>query len=295
MSNDVGERLIELMADPWRLGAAALCCAAAMAPVAACARRPELPSGERIHEFTSQASLHGSELTLHLAQASSAVARPLVVYGSGDGGWFGAAIGMFDLIAAAGYPAAGFSSRALLKIEQAGHTPLSGEQIAASYRVILDAARRDLGLPADTPAVLTGWSRGASLAVVAASEPAIDRAVTGIVAIGLPREDELDTEPGDDDDPSPPSDAVVTRGRNAARERLMYPLLARVAPRRAAVVQASGDRYLPAAEARALFGTDSDVQRFFEVAANNHRFGGGKPALRQALVDAIEWVGAPQP
>jgi len=266
-----------------------------MAPGAACAPRPVLPSGERIHEFTSQASLHGSELTLHLAQASSDAARPLVVYGSGDGGWFGAAIGMFDLIAAAGYPAAGFSSRALLKIEQAGHASLSGQQIAESYHVILDAARRDLGLPLNTPAVLTGWSRGASLAVVAASEPDIDPAVTGIVAIGLPREDQLDTEPGDDDDPAPVSDALATRGRNAARERLMYPLLARVAPRRSAVVQATGDRYLPATEARALFGADSDVQRFFAVPAGNHRFSGGRPALRQALLDALTWAGAPQP
>jgi hypothetical protein len=219
-----------------------------------------------------------------------------VVYGSGDGGWFGAAIGMFDLIAAAGYPAAGFSTRALLKIEQARHAPLSAGQIAQSYQVILDAARRDLGLPADTPAVLTGWSRGASLAVVAAAEPDIDRTVTGIVAIGLPREDELDTEPGGDDDPAPPSDqAAVGRGRGPARQRLMYPLLARIAPRRSAVVQASGDRYLPAAQARSLFGADSETQRFFEVPANNHRFGGGKPALRQALIDALAWAGAPQP
>ena len=283
------------MADPWRLGAAALCCAAAMVPGAGCAPRPVLPDGERIHEFTSEALLHGSALRLHLAAASATAARPLVVYGSGDGGWFGAAVGMFDLIAAEGYPAAGFSTRALLKIEQGRHTSLSGEQVAESYHAILDAARRDLGLPAGTPTVLTGWSRGASLAVVAASGPDVDPAVTGIVAIGLPREDELDAEPGDDDDPPPASEAIAARGRNASRERLMYPLLARVAPRRSAVVQASGDRYLPATEARALFGADSNVRRFFEVPANNHRFGGGKPALRQALSDALAWVGAPQP
>jgi pimeloyl-ACP methyl ester carboxylesterase len=295
MSNDGRERLIELMADPWRLGAAVLCCAAAMLPGEACAPRPVLPNGERIPEFTSEALLHGSALTLHLAPAAAAAARPLVVYGSGDGGWFGAAVGMFDLIAAAGYPTAGFSSRALLKIEQAGHAPVSGEQVADSYRTILAAARRDLGLSPDAPVVLTGWSRGASLAVVAASSRDVDPAVTGIVAIGLPREDELDAEPGDDDDPPPASEAIAARGRNASRERLMYPLLARIGPRRSAVVQASGDRYLPAAQARALFGADSDVRRFFEVAANNHRFSGGRPELQQALLEAIEWAGGPQP
>ena len=199
---------------------------------------------------------------------------------------------MFNTIAEAGYPAAGFSSRALLKIEQAGHTPLSGEHIAESYQVILDAARQALGMPSNAPAVLTGWSRGAALAVLAASEPGIDRAVTGIVAIGLPREERLDVEPGDDADPLSLPAATATDGRGPARQLLMYPLLTRLAPRRSAIVQATGDRFLPAAQAHALFGTDSDVKRFFEVPATNHRFSGGKAALRQALLDALAWTGA---
>jgi len=203
---------------------------------------------------------------------------------------------MFKVIAAGGYPAVGFSSRALLKIEQAGHTPLSGNQIADSYRAILETGRRALALPPDAPAVLTGWSRGASLAVLAAAEPDTDRAVTGIVAIGLPREEQLDVEPGDDGDPVTPSDAGTSaRGRGAAHELLMYPLLGRVAPRRSALVQASSDGYLPAAQARALFGAESDVKRFFEVPAANHRFGGGKDALRQALLEALAWAGEARP
>ena len=76
---------------------------------------------------------------------------------------------------------------------------------------------------------------------------------------------------------------------------LMYPLLKHVAPRRTAIVQASGDRYLPAAEARRLFGSDSSVKRFFEVPAGNHRFGGGKDALRRALLDALAWAGDARP
>jgi hypothetical protein len=262
-----------------------------------CAPRPSLPGGPAaVRESTTHLTVHGSRLTLHLADPgpSPGAPRPLVVYGSGDGGWFGAAVGMFRTMAAAGYPVVGVSSRALLKIEQAGHAPLSGRQIAESYRAILDAGRQALALPADAPAVLTGWSRGASLAVLAAAEPDTDRAVTGIVAIGLPRDEHLDLEPGDDGDPEPPSDAPVSaapQNHGAAHELLMYPLLEHVAPRRTAIVQASGDRYLPAAEARRLFGSDSTVKRFFEVRAGNHRFGGGKDALRRALLDALAWAG----
>ena len=279
------------MAHPWRLGAAALCCAGVMTAGAACAPRPELPQGANARELSTRASLHGTGLTLHLADASNG-ARPLVVYGSGDGGWFGAAVGMFNTIAEAGYPTVGFSSRTLLKIEQAGHAPLSSEHIAESYQVILDAARQALGLPSDAPAILAGWSRGAALAVLAASDPSIDRGVTGIVAIGLPREEQLEVEPGDDTDPVSAPAAIATDGTSAAHELLMYPLLTRLAPRRSAIVQASGDRYLPAVQARALFGAESDVKRFFEVPAGNHRFSGGKTALRQALLDALAWAGA---
>ena len=60
---------------------------------------------------------------------------------------------------------------------------------------------------------------------------------------------------------------------------------------RSAVVQASGDRYLPAAQARVLFGDDTGLRHFFRVEADNHRFGGGKDALRQALLDALAWTG----
>jgi hypothetical protein len=199
---------------------------------------------------------------------------------------------MFKTIAAGGYPAVGFSTRSLLKIEQARHLPLSGDQIAESYRAILETGRSALALPPDAPAVLTGWSRGASLAVVAAVEPETDRGITGVVAIGLPRDERLDVGPGDDGDHAGPADATApSHAHTPAHELLMYPLLARIAPRRSAVVQASGDRYLPAAQARVLFGDDTGFRHFFAVEADNHRFGGGKDALRQALLDALAWTG----
>lgn len=260
-----------------------------------CAPRPVLPGSEpAARELTAHVALHGEMLTLHLAGPSAGGTRalPLVLYASGDGGWFGAAVGMFRMIAAEGYPVVGFSSRALLKIEQGGHSPLSGNHIAESYRAILETGRRALALPPDAPAVLTGWSRGASLAVLAAAEPETDRGITGIVAIGLPRDEELDLEPGDDADPTERAEATApSRRHTAAHALLMYPLLARIAPRRSAVVQASGDRYLPAAQARVLFGDDTAFRHFFAVEADNHRFGGGKGALRQALLDALAWTG----
>jgi hypothetical protein len=58
------------------------------------------------------------------------------------------------------------------------------------------------------------------------------------------------------------------------------------------VIQASHDGYLPAAEARRVFGEDSDAARLIDIDARNHRFRGAEAELAVALVDAVDWVAA---
>lgn len=90
------------------------------------------------------------------------VAHPaMVLYASGDGGWFGAAIDMFHQIGNAGYFAVGFSSRAFLRIEHPHGSLVTAAQLTAEYDQILSQARVALGLGPTTRAVLTGvvaWS-----------------------------------------------------------------------------------------------------------------------------------------
>lgn len=257
-----------------------------------CATRPLLPHGVALREFSGRVSLHDQPLTLHFATLSPPAAgtpAALVLYASGDGGWFGTATGMFRAIAAGGFPTVGFSSRAFLKIEQAAPAPLTMSRIAESYRMVLDAARQALALPDGVPIVLSGWSRGASLAVIAATSAGLDRPVSGVVAIGLPRDERLDVEPTGDDDPDDEPSGAEPHGRGPAREIDMYPLLARLGPRRA-VVQATNDRYLRAADARVLFGPDTARSRFFAIEARNHRFSGAGATFDAALIDAVTWA-----
>ena len=67
-------------------------------------------------------------------------------------------------------------------------------------------------------------------------------------------------------------------------------MLAQGLPIRGAVIQATGDGYLPAVAARRLFGPDSERRRLWTVVARNHRFDGGAPAFAQALHDAVHWA-----
>jgi hypothetical protein len=257
-----------------------------------------VPRPAASREFSAHVAVHDDELTLHLASPLTAVSAstPLVLYASGDGGWFGAAVGMFRTIASSGLPTAGFSTKEFMHIEHRWSRPLSVAHVAEGYQRIIDAARAQLRLPPDAPVVLTGWSRGASLGVLVAGSREGDPRLIGLVAVGLAADEQLDIE-GDSDDPvgdepaggGTDAPAVIDDGQHA-RSIAMYPLLLRSRLPRAAVIQASDDGYLPAARARALFGPDSAMRRLVAIDARNHRFSGGEAMFAQALVEAVQWV-----
>jgi dienelactone hydrolase len=209
-----------------------------------------------------------------------------VLYASGDGGWFGAAVDMFRQIADAGYPVVGFSSRAFLKIERPRGAPLvSAEQLAVEYEDIAAQARIALGLDDSSRVVLTGWSRGAAFSVLVASEPKEQDHLLGVIAIGLGEGEDLAVTDDDDDsdDEHPSKD-----GKHWPFDT--YARIAQVAPLPCAVIQSTGDNYFPAASAHRRFGPDTPQRRFYAIDAKNHRFSGGKPAFDAALLDAIRWI-----
>ncbi len=233
--------------------------------------------------------LHGHTLDLHLIRPSRTPAPAvLVLYASGDGGWFGTAVDMFKSIGAFGYPAVGFSSRTLLSLAPRSAS-MTVEQLAEDYRQILDTARTALDLPASTPALLTGWSRGAAFAVLVAGDRRQRDGIEGVIAIGLPGSESLEL--GDDDsDDDPPSAAEPLPGDPGRRLFNNYARLGRIAPLRCAVIQATGDGYLRADAAQRRFGPDTPDRRFYAVAARNHRFNGGEAAFLASLRDALGWV-----
>ena len=250
-------------------------------------------SSPAMREFSAQVRLHDEALTLHLASPQTPLSgsTPLVLYASGDGGWFGAAVGMFHTIAGRGLPTVGFSTKAFMRIERRGSGPLSVARVVEGYQRILDATRAQLRLPPDAPVVLTGWSRGAALGVLVASSHEVDPRVIGLVAVGLAADERLDIDSDNDDDVGDATAVpAVSNDDLHAGAIAMYPLLSRIAPQRSVVIQASGDGYLPAARARELFGPDSAMRRLVAIDARNHRFSGGASRFGAALVEAVDWV-----
>lgn len=268
-----------------RRAAAMIVASLAIATGASCSSLapPKTTTGVAPRSLRIAAMVDGSPIDLYISRPLDPVpGTPLVIFASGDGGWFGAAVGMFETIAAAGYPVIGISSRALLHIERKSGRTVSAERIAAAYRQIIEEGRRALMIEGHGRVILSGWSRGASMAVMlGAHHP--EASLAGVVAIGLAGAEDLDVDLDSDED----IDAVTGTVGPVDTYRL-----ARSLSVRCAIIQSTGDGYLPAGQARILFGEDTVRRRFYEVPSSNHRFSGGESAFRQSLRDAVAWVSA---
>ena len=108
-----------------------LCVASIVAYGCAATPAPNTQLAVPVNETRTQVVLHGKTLDLHLARpAALPPGAPLVLYASGDGGWFGAAVDMWRQMGKAGYATAGFSARAFLKIERPRGSVMNPAQIA---------------------------------------------------------------------------------------------------------------------------------------------------------------------
>jgi dienelactone hydrolase len=248
---------------------------------------PPATSPHQSMRTTSTVLLHGRPLELHLAAPVAPDSRGvLVLYASGDGGWFGAAVDMFKQIADDGYYVVGFSSKSFLHIERPRGALVDVRELAAEYRRITRTARTALGLDDSVPVVLTGWSRGAAFAVLVASEPAPVHDIVGVVAIGMTAGENLRLDDADDDD----DDGAVVATKNGHPLFQPYARIAQLGDRPCAVIQATHDHYLPAPRAHALFGDDTPTRRFYSIDARNHRFSGARQQFSAALTDALHFV-----
>jgi hypothetical protein len=69
-----------------------------------------------------------------------------------------------------------------------------------------------------------------------------------------------------------------------------YDYLTRLAPLPVAVIQSTGDDYLPADKARQLFGPDTPTHRFIAVDARDHAFGGARDELYRQMARSLAWI-----
>ncbi len=243
-----------------------------------CARRIVAPGTPAWIQSDTAVALHGHALKLHLSTPVPPVTGPLLVYATGDAGWFRKDRELFDHVAGSGFPAVGFSSREYLRHLGSGVDVIGGGVLVSDYAAVIGAALRSLGLPSGTPAVLVGKSRGAGLAVAAASESSwFRRRLKGIIAIGLTREEEY----------------VRSRfwRRPPQREVLdTYAALTAIRRLPVSVIQSTRDEYVTAGEARVLMGGDTAERHLRPVDSQDHNFGGARDAMYDTMRRELRWI-----
>jgi type IV secretory pathway VirJ component len=225
--------------------------------------------------------------SLHLTYITPVAARSprfLVLYATGDGGWSDYVDSdMVEHLAERGFTIAGFDSSEFVKAITRRRKRVEIDTAADAFNAIIVQARQALKLPETTPLIVTGYSRGANFAVFMAGLKSLQQQLAGAVAIALTRELDYLRAPV----PEKQSEALQVDAKGRLQT---YPAIALAGAIPFAVIQSTGDSYLPADEARQLFGPDSATRRFYSVEAKDHGFGQGKKELMRALDNALLWI-----
>lgn len=205
--------------------------------------------------------LAGRSLTIWIARPLGAPARPLVLHLTGDSGRHGLDLQLFTAVSGWGYPVAVLSSPDWIQTRLAGGA--TRKSLAQDLDAVAQAAARAMSVPEGERVVLLGLSRGAGLAVEAASSASLRGRLRGVIALGLClREDWVLGSEG--------------AGRPYREKALLEGLPLEV-------LQSTHDHYLSAAGARAAFGPDTHDHVLHAIEATSHTFVGGREALLDQL------------
>jgi hypothetical protein len=207
----------------------------------------------------------------------------LIIYATGDGGWHGIGAQLFEWVLDAGFPVAGFSSKGYLKNMGYVSETTTPERLVMDYELIIEFAENRLHLSPSTRIILVGVSRGAGLSVVAAGEGTLQRRLAGVVAVALTKEEEYVRH------------YRTHRRSDGTQHRELveiktYQYLNRLVGFPVSVIQSTGDNYITAADARDLFGPDTELRKLRPITARNHKFSGGCDDLYGQIRSSLDWV-----
>jgi len=223
-------------------------------------------------------ALRGHEQTLHVYGTPG---PRVAIVTSGDGGWLGLGPDVAEHLAGDGFFVVGFDAKAYLSGFTHGERTLAPTDIPGDYGALLDYAARAAG---QGRPVLLGVSEGAGLSVLAATDPAVQRRITGVIAMGLPDQNELGWRF---------RDSMIYLTKNAPNEPLfsVREIVGRVSPVPLAVFQATHDEFVPAAVTQSIVAAAREPHRLWTIEAGNHRFADARPELWRRLEEALAWIG----
>jgi len=229
---------------------------------------------------TEKLTLRGQAQVLHVY--GSPGGRVAIVT-SGDGGWLSLGPDVAEHLADRGYFVVGVDAKAYLSGFTHGDATLSPTDVPRDYASLVEHAA---GAGPARP-VLLGVSEGAGLSVLAATDPAVQGKIAGVVALGLPDRNELGWRF---------RDSLIYVTKKTPNEPLfsVREIVGRVAPVPLAIFRATHDEFVPPADTKAIVAAAREPHRLWKIEAGNHRFGDARPELWRRLEEALAWI-APTP
>jgi fermentation-respiration switch protein FrsA (DUF1100 family) len=185
-----------------------------------------------------------------------------------------------EVLAANGFFVVGFDVRAYLSSFTSGRTTLRSEDEPRDYKALADFAAAGSG----KRPILIGVSEGAGLSLLAATDPATQSAIGGVLGLGLPDLAELGWRW---------KDAIIylTHGTPNEPTFSTAAIAARVSPVPLAAIHSTNDGYVPLAEAERVLAAARAPKRLWIVKAADHRFSDNLEELDRRLLEALAWLG----
>ena len=215
------------------------------------------PADQAMTQKSIRVGTRSVKLTLARPAAAATAPPFLVLFASGDGGLRGVSKEVLTHLAGENYWVAGFSSPEAFKgiaDDSKGEPNYAGARDRLVS--IVGQAKQAMGVPDQTPIVITGMSRGANVVVAAAGDAVLGRGIVGAIAIALTREFDDLTVP--DTVAGRPGVQTDDRGRLQT-----YPSLQRLGSMRLAIIQSTNDSYVRSSESRRLLGPDTPTRRLY--------------------------------
>jgi dienelactone hydrolase len=227
--------------------------------------------------------IRGQLFKVHFYRPRDAVRPRPAIYACGDGGWRGLAPRTAQQLAHVGFAVAGVDAKVYLRELSSPTSPLTFKTLASDYADIANALRRYAQLDATTPVYVYGWSLGAGLAIAVGSDQVTRSNWAGIVAIGLPAQNQLVSGFGGN----------YADLRNPANARLGFrseTVLAELSPVPLVMIESTSDSASPQKVSRRLFASAHDPKQYVLINAENHRFSGARSEFYSALANAVTWI-----
>jgi hypothetical protein len=232
---------------------------------------------------TSPVRIAGRDLRVtYVTPASPRTREVLILFATGDAGYWGVSGELVEHLAEQRFYLVTYDARQLVARERKSHTRAKIREVEALLDTMLVDARRSLGVPDTIPVVVTGYSRGANVVVLSAGIESLRHHLAGALAIALTRRADYLERPRADD----PLSSVLVDDRGRIQTYGAIPLAGSLP---LALIQATHDSYIGAAEARRLFGPDTPRRRFYEV-PGSHTFKGSRDVLMKDVDDALAWI-----